>query len=117
VRPAIVEGKNVAIEFRSADHHADHLSERHGWPDNAGFHNIVAWSWRLGVERALVVVNLADYRSQAMVQLPWDDLSGRIWRLVETLNWECYVRDGDELGTAGLFVELDAWRYHFLKFE
>ena len=65
----------------------------------------------------MVVVNLADYRSQAMVQLPWDDLSGRIWRLVETLNWECYVRDGDELGTAGLFVKLDAWRYHFLKFE
>ena len=94
-----------------------HLCERHGWPDNATFHNIVARSWRLGVERALVVVNLADHRSQAMVQLPWDDLSGRIWRLVETLNWECYVRDGDELGTAGLFVELDAWRYHFLKFE
>jgi hypothetical protein len=57
-----------------------HLCERHGWPDNASFHSIVAWSWRLGVERALVVVNLADHRSQAMVQLPWDDLSGRISR-------------------------------------
>ena len=42
---------------------------------------------------------------------------GRTWRLVETLAWECYVRDGDELSTAGLFVDLDAWRYHFLKFE
>ena len=94
-----------------------HLCERHGWPDNASFHNIVAWSWQLETERTLVVVNLADHRSQAMVQLPWDDLRGRTWRLVETLNWECYVRDGDELGTAGLFVELDAWRYHFLRFE
>ena len=94
-----------------------HLCERYGWPDNASFHNIVAWSWRLGGERSLVVVNLADHHSQAMIQLPWEDLRGRSWRLVETLNWECYVRDGDELSAGGLFVELDAWRYHFLKFE
>ena len=64
-----------------------------------------------------MVANLAGHRSQAMVQLPWDDLRGRTWRLVETLAWECYVRDGDELSTAGLFVDLHAWRYHFLKFE
>ena len=94
-----------------------HLCERYGWPDNASFHNIVASSWRLRAERTLVVVNLAGHRSQAMVQLPWDDLRGRTWRLVETLNWECYVRDGDELSTSGLFVELEAGGYHFLRFE
>ena len=94
-----------------------HLCDRHGWPDNASFHNIVAWTWRLGAERTLVVVNLSDFRSQARVRLPWDDLRDHTWRLVETLNWECYVRDGDELSEQGLFVELDPWRYHFLKFE
>jgi len=36
---------------------------------------------------------------------------------VETINWECYVRDGDDLSEHGLFVELDGWHYHFLKFE
>jgi hypothetical protein len=71
----------------------------------------------LGTERTLVVVNLADHRSQAMVQLPWGDLRGRTWRLVETLNWECYVRDGDQLTMAWLFVDLEAWRHHFLRFE
>jgi glycosidase len=94
-----------------------HLCERYGWPDNQSVHNIVAWTWRRGEERTLVVVNLADHRSQGMILLPWDDLRGRTWRLVETLNWECYVRGGDELGTAGLFVDLDAWGHHFLKFE
>jgi glycosidase len=94
-----------------------HLCERHGWPDNASFHDVIAWSWRLGNECTLVVVNLGEHRSQAIVQLPWNDLRGRIWRLVETLDGECYVRDGDELSTAGLFVELDASHYHFLKFE
>jgi hypothetical protein len=62
-------------------------------------------------------VNLADHRSQGMILLPWDDLRGRTWRLVETLNWECYVRGGDELSTAGLFVDLDAWGHHFLRWE
>jgi hypothetical protein len=94
-----------------------HLCEVHGWADNASFHDIVAWSLRLGVERTLVVLNLADHGSQAIVQLPWEDLRGRTWRLVETLDRECYVRDGDELATVGLFVDLDAWRYHFLRFE
>ena len=64
-----------------------HLCERYGWPDNASFHDIRRWGCWLAGERTLVVVNLADHRSQAMVQLPWDDLRGRTWRLVETLNW------------------------------
>jgi glycosidase len=125
-RPAEPRDEALAEFYRSllSTIHADlfhagewRLCDRHGWPDNASFHNIVAWTWRLGAERTLVVVNLAEQPSQAMVQLPWDDLRGRTWRLVETLAWECYVRDGDELATAGLFVELDPWRYHFLKFE
>jgi hypothetical protein len=93
------------------------LCDRYGWADNASFHDIMAWSLRLGVERTLVAVNFADHRSQAVVQLPWSDLRGRIWRLSETLDQKCYLRDGDELATAGLFVDLDGWRYHFLRFE
>jgi hypothetical protein len=27
------------------------------------------------------------------------------------------VRDGDELSEQGLFVDLEPWHYHFLKFE
>ena len=125
-RPAEPRDDATAAFYRSllSTTHADlfhegewHLCDRHGWPDNASFHNIVAWSWRLGGERTLVVVNLAEHRSQAIVQVPWNDLRGRTWRLVEALGGECSVRDGDELSTAGLFVELDAGCYHFLKFE
>ncbi len=94
-----------------------YLCERSGWPDNSSFHDIVAWTWRYRDHRTLIVVNLSGHRSQAMVHLPWDDLRGQTWRLVETLAWECYVRDGDDLSKSGLFVDLDAWGYHFLKFE
>jgi glycosidase len=94
-----------------------HLCERHGWADNASFQDIIAYSLRLRGERILVAVNFADHRSQAIVELPWGDLRGRTWRLTETLDQKCSLRDGDELATAGLFVDLDAWRYHFLRFE
>lgn len=125
-RPAEAPDDELAAFYRSllSAVHADlfhtgewRLCDRHGWPDNGSFHNIVAWTWRLGTERTLVVVNLSDSRSQARVQLPWDGLRDRTWRLVETLNWECYVRDGDELSEQGLFVDLEPWHYHFLKFE
>ena len=125
-RPAEPPDDALAAFYRSllSTVHADlfHIGEwtlcdRYGWPDNASFHDLVAWTWRLGAERTLIVVNLAEHASQAMVRLPWDDLRGRTWRLVETLAWDCYVRDGDDLSEHGLFVALDAWRYHFLKFE
>ncbi len=93
------------------------LCDRHGWSDNSSFHDIVAWSWRLGEQRCLVVTNLTDRRSQAMVRLPWSDIGGRVWRLCETLSWECYVRDGNHLVAEGLFVDLDPWGHHFLRFE
>ena len=50
-----------------------HLCERHGWPDNASFHNIVAWSWRLGAERTLAVVN-----SPTTVRRRWCNCRGTI---------------------------------------
>lgn len=88
-----------------------------GWIDNASFQNIVAWTWHHQDERALVVVNYSAQRSQAMVELAWDDLRTRVWRLSDALNGDVFLRDGNQLRDAGLFVDLDAWRFHFLQFE
>lgn len=93
------------------------LCPRSGWSDNPSHQNIVAWSWSQGNERALIVVNYAARRSQAMVQLPWDDLRNRVLRLADALNGDVFFRDGNELSDTGLFVDLDAWRFHFFLFE
>jgi glycosidase len=90
------------------------LCERTGWPDNQSCSNLVAWCWRKGEERHLVVVNLSDRRSQAHVRLPWGDLAGRSWRLTDELSGSVYERSGDEMRNLGPYVELDAWGYHFL---
>jgi hypothetical protein len=93
------------------------LCERTGWPDNSSYLNLVAWCWNLDEACYLVVVNLSEFRSQAQVYLPWESLTGRTWQLTEELNGNMFERDGDQMRSTGLYVDLPAWRYHFLRFQ
>ncbi|MGC8491290.1 MAG: alpha-amylase [Syntrophobacteraceae bacterium] len=91
------------------------LCDLAGWPDNWSWNNILAWGLRKGEERYLVAVNFSEFRSQALVQVPWNDIGEARWRLVEVLTGEEYLRDGAEMLNPGLFVDLEAWDYHFLR--
>jgi hypothetical protein len=99
------------------------LCERNGWPDNQTCQNLVAWSWVKGKDRdrdndrRLIVVNLSDNRSQARVQVPWKEVRGETWRLIDALSGESHDRDGDEMEAAGLFVELQPWSFCFLTVQ
>jgi hypothetical protein len=93
------------------------LCARTGWPDNSSYLNLVAWCWHQGETRYMVVVNLSEYRSQAHVQLPWNELAGRTWRLTDVLSGDMFERDGSEMQLAGLYVDLPAWRFYFLRFQ
>ena len=85
-----------------------------GWPDNHSCENLVAWCRRDGEERRLVVVNLADTPSQGRLGVPWEDLPGRDWRLVELLGNGDFTRSGEALHGPGIYVELPAWGFHLL---
>jgi hypothetical protein len=91
------------------------LCERNGWPDNQSFQNLVAWSWVKDDDRRLIVVNLSDYAVQARVQVPWSEVRGQIWRLADDLSNATYDRDGDEMLSPGLYVELESWGYNFFQ--
>jgi Alpha amylase, catalytic domain len=90
------------------------LCERTGWPDNPSYQNIVAWRWNEGEERYLIVVNLSNGPSQALVQLGWDDLTGQTWNLIDKLSGATYQRSGDDMQSSGLYVDLQPWGQHFL---
>lgn len=90
------------------------LCELSGWPDNQSCGNIVAWCWSKQEERCLIAVNFSDHSAQALVRLPWDDLAGRTLRLTDLFNGDVYTRTGNEMLNPGLFVNLDAWGFHFL---
>jgi hypothetical protein len=93
------------------------LCEVSGWPDNSSYLNLVAWCWRHGDERSIVVVNLSESRSQGRVAVAWDDLDGRPWLLADTLSGDVFARDGNEIRHPGLYVALEPWGYHLLRLE
>ena len=92
------------------------LCERSGWPDNQSYLNLVAWCWKREGERTLVIVNLSDSSAQARVQLFWTELGGRKWRLLDEFTREVYERDGGEMQSPGLFIDLPPWGVHFFRF-
>ena len=88
-----------------------------GWPDNPSYQQIVAWCWRDGDRRHVVVVNLSAAAAQARLPLPWPDLRGRSWLLLPVVAGEPFERAGDEMVDPGLFVSLEPWGWHVLAFD
>jgi Alpha amylase, catalytic domain len=93
------------------------LCERSGWADNSSFQNLVACSWVKDDDRRLIVVNLSDSAAQARVQVPWEEVRGATWCLIDALADTSYDRDGDEMAISGLYVELKSWSYCFYQFR
>ncbi len=91
------------------------LVELSGWPGDARYDNLVAWCWQDGV-RWLVVVNLSEGVATGLVRVPWSDLRGRLWTLVDPTQQVRIVRDGDDL-VNGMYVELDGWCWHLFRIE
>jgi alpha amylase-like protein len=99
-RPALREGKWS-------------LCERMGWPDNASFQNLLAWSWEKDDEHYVIVINFSDCPLQARVRVSW--AGGKAWRLIDFLSAATYERSGDEMLSPGLYVELGPWNYYFFQ--
>ncbi|HEY5395654.1 MAG TPA: alpha-amylase family glycosyl hydrolase [Trebonia sp.] len=95
------------------------LLEVAGWPDNESGRNLIAWSWTPGADAAdarrhVIVVNLSETEAQGRIRLPWPDLPGRRWRLLDPLSGSDFTRDGGELADKGLYVEMQPGQYYLL---
>ena len=86
-----------------------------GWPDNHSADNVLGWTWTDGASRRLVVVNFSDAPAQGRVRLPWTDLAGRTWNLVDLLDGASYDRDGTDMSNEGLYVDRPAWGCHVFR--
>jgi hypothetical protein len=93
------------------------LCERSGWPDNSSYMNLLSWCWSKNESRYLVVVNFSENQLQARIHLPWDNLAGRTWQLIDLMAGDVFQRNGDEMHQSGLYVDLPAWKFHFLRFK
>lgn len=91
------------------------LEPEMAWLGNPSHGNFVAHSWALGEERRLVVANLASGWSQCYVRLDWPDLAGRTWELADLLSEARYIRDGDDLRTRGLYLDMPGYGAHLFQ--
>jgi glycosidase len=83
------------------------------WAGNGSSDAFVVSGWeRADGERLLVAVNYAPHRSQCYVRMPWADIRGRAVQLKDLLGAASYDRDGTDLATRGLYLDLPPWSYH-----
>ena len=65
----------------------------------------------------LVAVNYAPLPSQCYVTLPLSELDGKKWKLKDLLGVATYTRDGNDLHSRGLYLDVPAWHSHIFEFQ
>ena len=82
-------------------------------PGGATGHRIAFWDSPgngSNAEHLFAVVNYAPNQSQCYVRLPFTDLGNRQWRLQDQMNPITYDRDGNDLQSRGLYLDMLPWQ-------
>jgi hypothetical protein len=129
ISPHLVRGPDEPIDARLKQFYDRLLSVLHhdvvrngdwqllecvpAWDGNWTSDCFLAFAWQGGGgERLLALVNYAPNQSQCYVRLPFGDLRNGQWRLQDSLSETKYDRDGSDLDSRGLYVDVPAWRCH-----
>ena len=88
------------------------------WSGNGSWDCFLAWAWQGAErERVVVAVNYADHQSQCYVRLPFTDLGGGRWRFQDQIGSDTYDRDGEDLKSGGLYLDVPAWQTHVFSLK
>lgn len=83
------------------------------WDGNATADAFIAFAWQnSGGARLLVAVNYSDHPGQCYIRAPFADPGPGQWRLRDLLGDAEYERDGNELQSRGLFLDVPPWKAH-----
>jgi len=82
------------------------------WEGNGSHDDFICFSWQDDDARLLVAVNYAGHPSQCYLRMPFPDLGRRSWTLRDLLGEAQYQRDGGELQSRGLYLDLGPWKYY-----
>jgi hypothetical protein len=88
------------------------------WEGNTTSDCFICFAWH-GRDQAsrnqaswIVVVNYAPNQSQCYLNIPFDALQGRVLHLRDLMGNAEYDRNGDEIRSRGLYLDLPAWGFH-----
>jgi hypothetical protein len=100
------------------DGHWSQIEARSAWECNPTWADFIAYAWR-GPDSGVyvIVVNYSDHRAQCYLRLPFPELAGKRFRLVDQMGSEVYERDGDGLVGGGLYIDLGDWRYNMFRLD
>jgi glycosidase len=83
------------------------------WDGNGSWDCFLVFAWESAGEAPLLVTaNYAPQQSQCYVRLPFQDLAGRTVQLKDLMGPAQYDRDGTDLASRGLYLDLPPWGYH-----
>jgi hypothetical protein len=81
------------------------------WEGNWTWDCFLAFAWQgANGERLIVAVNYAANQSQCYVRLPFAELAGYTWRLQDQIGTASYHREGSDLHSHGLFLDMHPWQ-------
>ena len=88
------------------------------WERNWTSDCFIAYLWQGAEdERLLVVVNYAANQSQCYIRISFPQLRDQQWRLKDLLSGARYDRNGNDLESTGLYLDMAPWAYHVFKLQ
>jgi hypothetical protein len=88
------------------------------WEGNGSSDAFIAFAWQNpGGERLVVIVNYAPHQSQCYLSLPFFKVAAKQFQLHDLFSGVCYERNGGELQSRGLYLDLAPWRYHVFEMK
>ncbi|HEY3402205.1 MAG TPA: alpha-amylase family glycosyl hydrolase [Ohtaekwangia sp.] len=86
------------------------------WDGNESWNSFIAFSWEdKEGKRAVVVVNYAPHNSQCYVRLPFANSSNTSLEFKDRMSEACYIREGNDLLSRGMYFDLPPWGYHIFE--
>ena len=83
---------------------------RAAWAGNESWRNFIVFTWESDTHhRLLACVNYGHTRGQCYTTIAISELRGHKYRLSDLLGNEIYTREGDDLTSNGLYLDLPAW--------
>ena len=86
------------------------------WEGNPTWDDFIAWTWQAREgRRLLIAVNHSGHQSQCYVRLPFPELAGHNVKLKDRMGPANHDRDGTELGSRGLYLDVPPWGCHVFE--
>jgi len=86
------------------------------WEGNNTWDSFMAFAWEDPKgSRAVVIVNYAPHNSQCYVTLTFADMAGKQVWFRDMISPAVYERNGFDLSSGGMYLDLPAWGYHIFE--